>query len=190
MNSNKTRNMYVASDDRDIRAKLTKVTSKTYNIIMLPNEYRNKGFHSYFQKNFLKEVIGTMLMDIYFLVHSNFTICTYTSNICRLVNLLKQSTYPYTDAIESLDDSNIMSYQFYGHGFQVGQDMQYLTIAENSKSSDGSSLFQYKAGILFKQNGISESNKFSSVQQGSQNGLVFSKDVVKWPSCPSYYFYK
>ena len=102
------RNVYIASDDQQIRTKLGKLVPKTYNLMMLPAEYRKQGLDSYFRNNFPKQIIGTMLTDIYFLVQSNFTICTYTSNICRLVNLLKQATYPYIADMKSLDDENIM----------------------------------------------------------------------------------
>lgn len=97
LSSNVTdRKIYVASDDKAMEEKLGKYSTPRENILMLPLAYREKGFFSYFQKDFPKEVLETLLMDLHFLVYSNFTVRTWSSNVGRLVNILKHVIPPYT----------------------------------------------------------------------------------------------
>ena len=50
---------------------------------------------SYFTPRFPSIILKSMLIDIHSLTHTSSTVCTMSSNVCRLVNLLKNAVSPY-----------------------------------------------------------------------------------------------
>ena len=61
----------------------------------LPPRYLSEGIQSYFTLIVKSIIIESLLIDINLLAHTNFAICTMSSNICRLIQLLKNAIPPY-----------------------------------------------------------------------------------------------
>ena len=81
--------MYIASDDQ--LKNFAKKLPSNYFIKRLPSE----GLQSYFTPRFPCIILESILIDIHLLTHTCFTICTMSSNVCRVVNLLKNAVPPY-----------------------------------------------------------------------------------------------
>ena len=71
----------------------------------LPPRYLSEGIQSYFTLIVKSIIIESLLIDINLLAHTNFTTCTMSSNICRLIRLLKNAIPPYNtiNNVVSLD---------------------------------------------------------------------------------------
>lgn len=192
----KKRTIFVASDDSLIYHKIKNVQRGDHNIIMLSKEHKQKGSDSYFQKKFPKIIIESILLDIYFLVHTDFTVCTFTSNICRLAYLLKLTVPPYNNIdsrIKSLGDGS-MSYHFYGYSY--GDEENYITSVRTNTdiwSTNGKRLLTYKAGQLFriisKHDNLLYATTLFELGQ-AQKGFIYKDDVISWPGTPSYHLHQ
>lgn len=192
--------IYVASDDKNIEKKLNSlIPTRKFKLLFLPRTYRNEGLKSYTKENFPAEVIESIFVDIYFLVYSNYTICTYTSNICRLVNLLRQARQPYKikNKIESLDTEQ-MFYEYFGYSYERTDKFRVSINANNQAMYHNTTkLLQYQKGELFKieteKSNLDEHLLFVKRKHSKKYdsaGYVKRNDVATWPGYPEYFFYK
>ena len=90
---NNTRIIYIASDDS--LSNMKQILPPNSIIKNLPPRYLSEGIQSYFTLNVKSIIIESLLIDINLLAHTNFTTCTMSSNICRLIRLLKNAIPPY-----------------------------------------------------------------------------------------------
>ena len=151
--SNSTRIIYIASDD-DL-SNMKKVLPSNYIMKRLPPKYLSEGLQSYFIKNFSSIILESILIDINLLAHTNFTICTMSSNIGRLIYLLKNAIPPYsaTSRVISLD-----SQEFFGrytwYGFNVPMRNYFITINRRKNihlNINGvNHLLNYEKGYLYQ----------------------------------------
>ena len=100
---NNTRIIYIASDDS--LSNMKQILPPNSIIKNLPPRYLSEGIQSYFTLNVKSIIIESLLIDINLLAHTNFTTCTMSSNICRLIRLLKNAIPPYNtiNNVVSLD---------------------------------------------------------------------------------------
>ncbi|XP_057305385.1 alpha-(1,6)-fucosyltransferase-like [Hydractinia symbiolongicarpus] len=194
-----TRRIYVASDDKNIEYKLKKTKQSTnFKILTLPIAYRHKGLQSYKKANFSATIIESILVDTYFLTYSNYTICTYSSNICRLVHMLKQASQPdnlKTIGVESVDIKKI----FYDFNKYDTKEILYLSRKLNHLVTyKNFTLLLYQRGELFRlARDTKEERKIPEelmlVEKKhigyKKAGYVFRRDFIEWPGKPKYYFY-
>ena len=210
---NITHNMvYVASDNKDIRNSLNGIRPN-YKYIQLPREYIAISLHrfnvaadvpKYFRSNFPKEIIESIIIEVHFLLYGNYTICTFSSNICRLVWALKVSTPPYKveNRIFSVDSSEKLKF-YWWYGYIAPFVGLWVPIRSSSASitfPNGLKMMHYFPGMLLTTNGEKKLMKVNDVVYSviyantvwftdKRKGYVLTKDVVKWPGRPSYHFY-
>ena len=92
-------NIYIASDVIEIVDQL-KVLRPNYRFFQLPRSYVKHVLYKtelYNQKDFPKECLESILLDLHFLVYANYSVCYHTSNVCRLLWSLKLATSPYME---------------------------------------------------------------------------------------------
>ena len=90
---NNNRIIYIASGDS--LSNMKQIIPPNSIIKNLPPRYLSEGIQSYFTLNAKSITIESLLIDINLLAHTNFAICTMSSNICRLIQLLKNAIPPY-----------------------------------------------------------------------------------------------
>ena len=90
---NNNRIIYIASGDS--LSNMKQILPPNSIIKNLPPRYLSEGIQSYFTLNAKSITIESLLIDINLLAHTNFAICTMSSNICRLIQLLKNAIPPY-----------------------------------------------------------------------------------------------
>ena len=100
---NNNRIIYIASGDS--LSNMKQIIPPNSIIKNLPPRYLSEGIQSYFTLNVKSIIIESLLIDINLLAHTNFTTCTMSSNICRLIRLLKNAIPPYNtiNNVVSLD---------------------------------------------------------------------------------------
>ena len=100
---NNNRIIYIASEDS--LSNMKQILPPNSIIKNLPPRYLSEGIQSYFTLDVKSIIIESLLIDINLLAHTNFTICTMSSNICRLIHLLKNAIPPYNtiNNVVSLD---------------------------------------------------------------------------------------
>ena len=199
---NSTRIIYIASDDN--LSNMKKILPSNYIMKRLPPEFLSKGLQSYFTKKFSSIILESILIDINLLAHTDFTICTMSSNIGRLIYLLKNAIPPYntTKRVISLD-----SQEFFGrytwYGFNVPMNDYFITTNSrkniNLKVSGVNHLLNYEKGYLYKFVGPQTKTDFGSCtdtcyiytmkpvyQSNSAHCSIFSEDLTEWPGKPEY----
>ena len=134
------RKIFVASDDPEIIVKLNHVRSD-FEYLRIPQIFVPRW--SYFQTSFRKEFLENMIIDIYFLAYGNYTICTFTSNICRIIWSLKAAIPPYKSPgrVYSMDDAEgivynprkLIYYYWYGwHAIGLKPYLNYWVAIDSS----------------------------------------------------------
>ena len=199
---NSTRIIYIASDDN--LSNMKKILPSNYIMKRLPPEYLSKGLQSYFIKNFPSIILESILIDINLLAHTDFTICTMSSNICRLIYFLKNAVPPYntTKRVISLD-----AQEFFGMytwwGFFVPMNNYFVTTNRrkniNLKIGGVNHLLNYEKGYLYKRVGPKTKTDFGNCtqacyiytmkpvfQSSSTHCSILSKDLTEWPGKPEY----
>ena len=199
---NSTRIIYIASDDN--LSNMKKILPSNYIMKRLPPKYLSEGLQSYFTKNFPSIVLESILIDINLLAHTDFTICTMSSNIGRLIYLLKNAIPPYdtTKRIISLD-----SQEFYGrytwYGFNVPMNNYFITknrrknITLNINGENH--VLNYEKGYLYEFVGSKTETDFGNCthvcylytmrpvyQSSSAHCFILSEDLTEWPGKPEY----
>ena len=167
----------------------------------LPPMYLSQGLQSYQKPNFSSIVLESILIDINLLSHTNFTICTMSSNVCRLAYLLRYSIPPYdaTNRVMSLDWQNYFE-RYYLPGYNVPLTNYYVTI--NRKDNiylnimGMSILLNYDTGYLYHFTGektriyyknYSYLYKMEPIHQSKRAiCYIFFQDLMEWPGKPEY----
>ena len=200
--SNSTRIIYIASDD-DL-SNMKKVLPSNYIMKRLPPKYLSEGLQSYFIKNFPSIILESILIDINLLAHTNFTICTMSSNIGRLTYLLKNAIPPYnaTSRVISLDSQEFFeSYSWYG--FSVPMRNVFITINRRKNihlNINGvNHLLNYEKGYLYQFVGPKTKTDFGNCthvcylytmrplyQSSSAHSSILLEDLMEWPGKPEY----
>ena len=196
---NSIRTVYIASDDR--LSNMRKVLPSNYVMKRLPQNYLSEGLQSYFRPKFSSIVLESIIIDINLLSHTNITICTMSSNICRLAYLLRNAIPPHnaTNRVISLDWQDYFE-RYWWAGYDVPLENFYLTINKKTSSSlhfNGTKiLLNYEKGYLYQ---IIRPNakifyrnnlylyKMRPVHQLSiTTCYILSKDLIEWPGKPEY----
>ena len=199
---NSTRIIYIASDDN--LSNLKKILPSNYIMKRLPPKYLSEGLQSYFTQNFPSIILESILIDINLLAHTDFTICTMSSNIGRLIYLLKNAVPPYdtTNRVISLD-----SQEFFGrytwYGFNVPMNNYFITKNRrkdiNLNISGVNHLLNYEKGYLYQFVGPKTKTDFGNCthvcylytmkpvyQSSSTHCFILSEDLTEWPGKPEY----
>lgn len=98
---NVTRRVYVATDERGVIDEIQRKYPK-YKILADPNIAANASVKDRYTSHGLLGIIT----DLYFLSKSDFLVCTFSSQICRIAYELRNAEGPkdYSQAYRSLDD--------------------------------------------------------------------------------------
>ena len=199
---NSTRIIYIASDDN--LSNLKKILPSNYIMKRLPPKYLAEGLQSYFTQTFPSIILESILIDINLLAHTDFTICTMSSNIGRLIYLLKNAIPPYdtTNRVISLD-----SQEFFGrytwYGFNVPMNNYFITKNRrkdiNLNISGVNHLLNYEKGYLYQFVGPKTKTDFGNCthvcylytmrpvyQSSSTHCFILSEDLTEWPGKPEY----
>ena len=199
---NSTRIIYIASDDN--LSNMKKILPSNYIMKRLPPKYLSVGLQSYFTQNFPSIILESILIDINLLAHTDFTICTMSSNIGRLIYLLKNAIPPYdtTNRVISLD-----SQEFFGrytwYGFNVPMNNYFITKNRrkdiNLNISGVNHLLNYEKGYLYQFVGPKTKTDFGNCthvcylytmkpvyQSTSTHCFILSEDLTEWPGKPEY----
>ena len=193
--------IYLASDDNKVKNNLEDLASDKYKIISRPS------FHleNITRDRYTLGAIETMFIDLYFLVHSNYTVCTYSSNIGRLIFELKQTIYPFTsdNRVVSLDTlkPDYIWPTFFSRHFHL----YYVTTSRNTLEKQIGNgigkMITYEPGELFRvnmTNVICETGDICVVYCTLikdrdptilKVGYIFKNNLLKWPGNPEYHFY-
>ena len=190
---NKTRTVYIGSDDQLLN--FSKKFPSNYFIKRLPSKFLSEGLQSYFTPKFPKIILESILIDIHLLTHTNFNKCTRSSNICRLVNLLKNAVPPYnfTNRVVTLDRPDFLGKYYWSYFYIVPLTNFYVTVKRQEKSSlviNGTTLFlNYNKGYLYRFAGkkVKVGDGFSSylylmvpVYQATQTShYILQKDIIE-----------
>ena len=199
---NNTRIIYIASDDS--LSNMKQILPPNYIMKHLPPRYLSEGLQSYFTLNVKSIIIESILIDINLLAHTNFTICTMSSNICRLIHLLKNAIPPYntTKKVISLDYQDFFRrYIWYGYDFP----MNNYFITKNRRNNIDLSingvnhLLNYEKGYLYEfiRTEIKVSFDYCKYscyiytmkpvfQSSSIPCYILSEDLTEWPGKPEY----
>ncbi|XP_057292644.1 alpha-(1,6)-fucosyltransferase-like [Hydractinia symbiolongicarpus] len=199
--------IFVASDSRTTIDNIRHFLPQEYKLFELPANVLSKNQGSYFQRGFPKEIFTSLLLDLHFLVYSNYTICTFSSNLCRLVYELKNAIPPYIGYKNVVSMDNPKSMVYLWHGFaDYWIRYQWVSTSANPQKIiiDGKKVLKYEPGQLFD---VSANKTFTLVasdgkktiycyvyrnfQRGYKNneGYVIQDHLIKWPGNPSYHFY-
>ena len=197
---NKTRIVYIASDDQLLN--ISKKFPSNYVIKRLPSKYLSGGLQSYFTPRFPRIILESILIDIHLLTHTNFTICTMSSNVCRLVNLLKNAVPPYnvTNRVVTLDRQELFGKYYWSYFYIVPLNNFYVTVKRQENSSldiNGTTfILNYNEGYLYRFAGkkVKVADGLSSylylmvpVYQATQtNHYILQEDMIEWPGRPEY----
>ena len=128
--------------------------------------------------NFSSIILESILIDINLLSHTNFTICTMSSNICRLTHLLRNAIPPYNatnNRVISLDIHSKVNIHLHVKGTNI--------------------FLNYEKGFLYQlakprksiPYGDSHLNMTKPIHQsrGATCYILFD-DVMEWPGNPEY----
>ena len=197
---NKTRIIYIASDDQ--LQNFSKKLPSNYFIKRLPSQYISEGLQSYFTPRFPRIVLESILIDIHLLTHTNFTICTMFSNVCRLVNLLKNAIPPYNLAnrVVTLDRQDLFGKYYWSYFYIAPLKNLYVTVKRQENRSlviNGTTFFlNYNKGYLYRFEGkkVKIADGFFSYlylmvpeyQETQTNHYILQEDMIEWPGKPEY----
>ena len=196
--NNNTKIIYIASDDS--LSGMKKVWPSNFVMKRPPPKYLSEGLQSYATPNFSSVILESILIDINLLSHTNFTICTMSSNICRLTHLLRNAIPPYnaTNRVISLDWQDYFERYFWA-GYNVPLTDFYITIKRkdnvNLHISGTSILLNYEKGLLYQLAkpkksilyGDSYLNKMKPIHQSNDaTCYILFDDVMEWPGSPEY----
>ena len=199
---NSTRIIYIASDS-DLSS-MKKVLPSNYIMKRLPPKYLSEGLQSYFTNKFPSIILESILIDINLLAHTDFTICTMSSNICRLIYLLKNAIPPYdtTKRIISLDSQEFYR-RYYWYGFNVPLNNYFITKNRrkniNLNINGENHVLDYEKGYLYEFVGSKTETDFGNCthvcylytmkpiyQSSSTHCFILSEDLTEWPGKPEY----
>ena len=162
----------------------------------------------YKKRGFPKEVIESMLLDLHFLVRSNYTVCYTQSNVCRLLWSLKLATPPYRidNRLVDVNGHKLDYYMWFGYsaprGFSQSVALRESTL--NLTLPDGTWIAPYTYGTMTLRQAVTKTYKGKTYKlrlaqlPGSIDtwkvkkiiwGHVFADDFVRWPGRPHYHFY-
>ena len=197
------RTIYLASDQFSVRNNLIKLVPKNYKILARPSFRKDQKT----KDRFSLESIETMFIDIYFLAHSDYTVCTYSSNIGRLIYELKQTMAPFMadNHVITVDEPKHVDYWWNGY-MNWFFHLYYVTISGSAGVNiQGLNFLRHGSAQLMEFNGTTTSirnngrnitvcyvrTKYRVNTQPvvEQEGYVFEKNLAKWPGNPKYYFY-
>ena len=165
------------------------------------------GPRLYGDKRFPKEILESIIIELHLLTYGNFTLCTFSSNVCRLVWMLKACTPPYIpdNRIFDVESEGRLTYYFwwgYHAPFSASFHVPIRASSVDITFTDGTEMMQYTTSMLFsvqesRQRNITIGHARYVVvyattvwyREGPLSGYVFRKDIVRWPGKPSYYFY-
>ena len=202
---NDKRVIYIASDS-DL-SHFKQIIGKNYVVQTLPEPFLSKGLKSYFSAGFSSSVLESIIIDLNLLACTNFTICTMSSNVCRVAYLLKNAIPPYnaTNRVVGLDLQQYFS-RYTWQGYDV-PEIYYLTMKSRSnfkvKANSKEYVLNYEKGNLFSFVGSrlyideeSIANQTTSkmflyemvprYQASKQRITILSTDVIEWPGRPEY----
>ena len=197
--------IYVASDSKLSHFK--RIIGKNYLVQTLPEPFLSKGLQSYFSAGFSSAVLESIIIDLNLLAYTNFTICTMSSNVCRVAYLLKNAIPPYnaTNRVVGLDLQQYFS-RYTWQGYDV-PEIYYLTMKSRSnfkvKANNKEYVLNYEKGNLFSFVGsrlyMDERNIVNQTanemflyemvpryQASKQRITVLNTDVIEWPGRPEY----
>ena len=146
---------------------MKKILPSNYIIKRVPPKYLSEGLQLYFTKNFSSIILESILIDINLLAHTDFTICTMSSNIGRQIYLLKNAIPPYntTKRVISLDLQEFFG-KYYLYGFNVPMNNCFITTNRrkniNLKSSGISHLLNYEKRYLYEFVGVKTKTDFGN----------------------------
>ena len=197
---NKTRIIYIASDDQ--LKNFAKKLPSNYFIKRLPSKYLSEGLQSYFTPKFPCIILESILIDIHLLTHTSFTICTMSSNVCRLVNLLKNTVPPYdsTHKVVTLDRQDLFGKFYWSYFYIAPFGNLYVTVKKQENRPlvvNGTTFFlNYNKGYLYRYAGkkIKVADGFFSYlylmvpeyQATRTNHYILQEDMIEWPGRPEY----
>ena len=198
-NINNTKIIYIASDDK--LSGMEKIWPSKFVLKRPPPKYLSEGLQSYATPNFSSIILESILIDINLLSHTNFTICTMSSNICRLTHLLRNAIPPYNatnNRVISLDWQNYFERYFWA-GYDVPLTDFYVTIKRKVKIHlhvNGINIFlNYEKGFLYQlakprksiPYGDSHLNMMKPIHQSrGVTCYILFDDVMEWPGNPEY----
>ena len=125
-----------------------------------------------------------------------------SSNICRLVNLLKNAVPPYnsTNKVVTLDRQDLFGKYYWSYFYIVPLTNFYVTVKSQENGSlviNGTTFFlNYNKGYLYRFTGkqVKVGDGFSSylylmmpVYQATQTShYILQKDMIEWSGRPDY----
>ena len=196
---NSVRTVYIASDDR--LSNMREVLPPNYVMKRLPQNYLSEGLQSYFAPNFSSIVLESIIIDINLLSHTDITICTMSSNICRLAYLLKNAIPPHnaTNRVISLDWQGYFE-RYWWAGYDVPLKDFYLTINKKTNISldfNGTKiLLNYEKGYLYQiirpnlKIRYGNNSYLYKMRPIHQSGIdicyIVFEDLIEWPGNPEY----
>lgn len=165
------RRVFIATDDVEVVTE-ARATFPDYTFLNLPNlsKIASKVGNRYTEDN-LKGVIT----DIHFLSHTDYLVCTFTSNICRMSYELMQTLQLDAAAnFHSLD----LSYQY------VWQNPHKYKAIQNHKANTSSNEIQLKIGDELKLERVVQGKNMIYIERKYPNG--FFKGLNKRTSKEGY----
>jgi len=173
--SGRKRNVFLATDE-PLLLEEAKAKFPDYNFVSDNNISKSAGLSSRYSEASLHGII----LDIHFLAHSDFLVCTFSSQVCRVAYELMQTLHPdASEMFSSLDDI------FY-FGGQNAHNVQAVYAHESINDDE----MPLQVGDLI---GIA-GNHWDGFSKGrnrrlEQNGLFPSykvRDAVNWVPFPLY----
>ena len=191
--------IYVATDDIQV-IQIIKKLSPNILISTLSTESLSKNLGSYFSIRFPKEIIESVLVDLYFLANTDYLVCDFSSNLCRLAYELKQSLPPFKqeNILKSVGESQPPSYIWWYHSYPRSLWVTVTThpFKEILNTNESSlNIIDYNIELFILKENVPnwKTNSFVLVQRlhekGSNDvGYVYSKDLMAWPGSPPYFY--
>ena len=189
--SSTLKRIFVASDEHNITDMIKQGLPKNYKVIILPISYREKSIKSYTgHRRVDPNTIEIILIDVYLLACSNYTVCTYSSNICRLVYELKESLPPYKNAGKVMKSVYLENMYFHYPG-HISSDKLVVTNKDMSTKIKfhETTLLNVKKGEWCVVDGETIAGHYY-VLLNRFNGYIKSGNVITWPGNPKYHFYQ
>ena len=191
--------IYVATDDIQV-IQIIKKLSPNILISTLSTEHRYKNLGSYFSRRFPKEIIESVLVDLYFLANTDYLVCDFSSNLCRLAYELKQSLPPFKqeNILKSVGESHPPSYIWWYLSYPSSLLVTVTThpFKETLNTNELSlNIIDYNIELFVLKENVPnwKTNSLVLVQRvhekGSNDvGYVYSKDLMAWPGSPPYFY--
>ena len=191
--------IYIATDDIPV-VKIVQKYCPDCHISTLPTEYLSNGLGNYFSSNFPKEIIESVMIDLHFLANTDFLVCDFSSNLCRLAYELKQSLPPFKQEsiLHHVININQIYYTWWYHSYPSSL---YITINSHPfpegvrKNETVFEIIDYNIELFFLKENFHNWTASSLVlaqrlhSKGIRDiGYVYTKDLLPWPGSPLYHF--